>query len=115
MTTHTDPPSSSVVMLYTTWPDREAAQKAAHTLLDEGFIACANILPAGHSVFRWDGEVREEAETIALFKTSLARAGQARDRLADLHPYDEPCILALPAETSLSAAGFVRWVAGETA
>lgn len=114
MTTHSDDAADGVVLLYTTWPDGGGAETAAHTLLAERLIACANIFPAGRSVFRWDGEVRTEAETVALFKTSKARAGAARTRLTDLHPYDEPCILALPADTDFSAAGFVQWVASET-
>jgi len=115
MTMHTDQSDDGVVVLYTTWPDDAAAAAAAGTLLDEKLIACANILPAGRSIFRWDGTVTEDAETIALFKTSKARAGNARTRLVALHPYDEPCVLALPADTPLSASGFVSWVVSETA
>lgn len=114
MTMHTDEAADSVVLLYTTWPDGAAAEAAARTLLDERLIACANIFPAGRSVFRWDGDVQAEAETVAFFKTSKARAGAARTRLTELHPYDEPCILALPADPGLSATGFVQWVASET-
>jgi periplasmic divalent cation tolerance protein len=112
---HMDDASECVVLLYTTWPDGAAAEAAARTLLEERLIACANIFPAGRSVFRWEGEVRTEAETVALFKTSKARAEAVRTRLIDLHPYDEPCILALPTDTALSAPGFVRWVLSETA
>ncbi|MGY6662723.1 MAG: divalent-cation tolerance protein CutA [Glycocaulis sp.] len=115
MTMHTDEAAESVVLLYTTWPDGAAAEAAAQTLLAERLIACANIFPAGRSVFRWKVEVRTEAETVALFKTSKARAGATRTRLTELHPYEEPCILALPADPGLSAAGFVQWVESETA
>ncbi|KPP80656.1 MAG: periplasmic divalent cation tolerance protein [Oceanicaulis sp. HLUCCA04] len=114
MTMHTDQSEDGVVVLYTTWPDEASASAAARTLLDEKLIACVNILPAGRSIFRWDGAVTEEAETIALFKTAKARASDARTRLVALHPYDEPCVLALPADTPLSAGGFVSWVMSET-
>lgn len=103
-----------VVILYTTWPGSDAAEMAAHKLLGEKLIACANIFPAGRSVFRWEDSVRAEPETVALFKTSKTRAGAARTRLVDMHPYDEPCVLALPADTALSASGFVSWVSNET-
>lgn len=115
MTMHTDQSEDGVVVLYTTWPDDAAAAAAARTLLDEKLIACANILPSGRSIFRWDGAVTEEAETIALFKTSKVRADNARTRLVELHPYDEPCVLARPADTALSASGFVSWVLSQMA
>lgn len=114
MTKQTGSALEEVVILYTTWPDGGAAESAAHTLLEERLIACANIFPVGRSVFRWENRVQAEAETVALFKTSQARAGEARTRLTHLHPHDEPCILAVPANTALSAPGFVSWVANET-
>jgi periplasmic divalent cation tolerance protein len=110
-----DEAPEGLILLYSTWPDEAAAEAAARALLEERLIACANIMPAGRSVFRWEGKVTAEAETVALFKTTRARAGDARTRLVDLHPYDEPCVLALPVDTAASAAGFLAWVARETA
>ncbi len=107
--------SGGGVILYTTWPDDgDAAAKAARALLDERLIACANILPAGRSIFRWEGRVADGPETVALFKTSPARAGEVRDRLIAPHPYDEPCVLALDADADNSAAGFLAWIGSET-
>jgi periplasmic divalent cation tolerance protein len=115
MVMHMDDPSGGVILLYTTWPDGASAEAAARVLTGERLVACVNVMPAGRSIFRWEGEVRTEAETIALFKTSKARAEAVRTRLTELHPYDEPCVLALDADTALSASGFVRWVLTETA
>lgn len=108
-----DAPDATVI-LYTTWPDPEGPARAAAVLLEERLIACANVLSPMVSVFRWEGEVQTEDETPVLFKTSRARAEEATARLLALHPYDEPCVLALPAEPGLSAAGFAAWVAAET-
>lgn len=106
--------SGGAVILYTTWPDGDAAAQAARTLLEERLIACANIFPAGRSVFRWEGRIEDGAETVALFKTRPARAGEVRDRLIALHPYDEPCVLALDVDAEKSAAGFLAWIGSET-
>lgn len=104
----------TIRLLYTTWPDETGPRAAAATLLDEKLIACANILGASTSIFRWEGEVQTEREIVALFKTSAASAARACDRLAELHPYDEPCIVALPVDRSGSAPGFLAWVSAET-
>lgn len=106
--------SDGAVIVYTTWPDGEAAAKAAHVLLEERLIACANIFPVGRSVFRWEGRIEDASETIALFKTHPSRAEALRDRLIALHPYDEPCVLALDVEADKSAAGFLAWMGAET-
>ncbi|PWE16875.1 divalent-cation tolerance protein CutA [Marinicauda salina] len=102
-------------LIYTTWPDADSAAAAAETLLDEGLIACANILSGSTSIYRWKGAVARETEIVALFKTAAARAAEARDRLAALHPYEEPCILSLAVDSHASAAGFLDWLRTETA
>lgn len=101
-------------LLYTTWPDEESAQRAAGRLLEDRLIACANILGASTSIYAWQGEVKREREIVALFKTSAKTASAARDRLIELHPYDEPCIIALEVDRAPSAKGFLDWVEAET-
>lgn len=101
-------------VLYTTWPDADSAREAAAALLEEGLIACANILSGSTSIYRWQGEVKQEGEIVALFKTAADRAGAARDRLIALHPYEEPCVIALGVEAAASAPGFLAWVEAET-
>ena len=104
---------SAMGLLYTTWPDAESAQSAAEALLNEGLIACANILGEARSVFRWKGEVQRETEIVALFKTSAGKAEATARRIADLHPYDEPAVLNLCVDPAGSSAAFLAWVASE--
>lgn len=100
-------------LIYTTWPDAEAAETAASALLDARLIACANIFPAGQSLYRWEGSVRSEAETVMVLKTRAALVAELRNRVAALHPYDTPCILALGVTGANQA--FADWVVAETA
>ena len=86
---------SSYSWTYTTWPDAGAAREAAAVLIDERLCACANILPAMTSVYRWEGRVETASEAVMILKTSPERKAALRDRIAQLHPYDEPCILSL--------------------
>ncbi|MEE2566169.1 divalent-cation tolerance protein CutA [Hyphobacterium marinum] len=101
-------------LIYTTWPDAALAENAAHTLLEERLIACANIFPAGRSVFRWEGEVQAEAETVMILKTGAGRASAVRDRVSALHPYDTPAIVGIPALDGATCANFAAWVVAET-
>ena len=46
-----------MLLLYTTWPDTDTAERAARTVVEEGLAACANMLAAGVSIYRWQGTV----------------------------------------------------------
>lgn len=69
-------------------------------LLDEGLIACANILPAMRSLYVWRGESYDESEVGVLLKTNTARLTRVTTRLTELHPYDEPAILGWHCDTA---------------
>ena len=86
---------NEVTSVYMTFPDEDSARSIAGTLLDERLIACANILPAGRSLYRWEGEVQDEEEVVAFVKTTMARLEELVARVNELHPYDTPCVVAL--------------------
>jgi periplasmic divalent cation tolerance protein len=102
-------------MLYTTWPDRATALAAAETLISESLAACCNVLGESLSVYRWEGVVRRENECVMLVKTAAARVSAASARLAELHPYDTPAIIALGVDDAQSHAGYRDWAAGQMA
>lgn len=72
-------------------------------MLDEGLVACANILGPMLSLFTWNGERSEAEETGVLFKTDAALFDRAIARLAELHPYETPAILAWRCDAALPA------------
>ena len=83
--------------------EREAAAKAASQLLDEGLIACANILPAMRSLYVWNGKRGEAREYGALFKTAASLLEPAIARLAAIHPYETPVICGWLADATAPA------------
>jgi periplasmic divalent cation tolerance protein len=80
-------------LIWCPFPDADSAAAAATALLDEGLIACANMLGEMHSLFEWNGQREEAKELGVLLKTNAAVLDRAVGRLAELHPYDEPAIL----------------------
>jgi periplasmic divalent cation tolerance protein len=89
-------PSDKVcpALIWCPFPDPGAAKAIAKSLLDEGHVACANIIPEMISLFVWKGERGEDMEAAVLFKTNSALLDDAIARLTALHPYEEPAILA---------------------
>ena len=63
----------TAALIYAPFPDAETARTIASTLLDEGLIACANILGPIESVYVWQGRVESAQESAALFKQPRRR------------------------------------------
>ncbi|WP_242126326.1 divalent-cation tolerance protein CutA [Sphingobium sp. Sx8-8] len=104
---------SAVALVYTLFGSREAAIRAARQLIEERLIACANLLGEATSLYEWNGVLEESTETPVLFKTTPSRRDALMARIAELHDYDVPAILALPVEAAGNA--FARWVGDQLA
>jgi periplasmic divalent cation tolerance protein len=104
-------PTNFIVVLMTA-PDADVASRIAGTLVDEGLVACVNILPGLRSIYRWEGKVCDEAEVLCLLKTRLDLYPVLRERIAALHPYQVPEIIALPLVAGSPA--YLDWVTQST-
>src|SRR6202011_3513357 len=63
----------AVLLALSTFPDRETAQQISNQLVTEKFAACANILPAVESIYRWKEKIETGNETLVFFKLSEDR------------------------------------------
>jgi periplasmic divalent cation tolerance protein len=84
--------TSALVFFYVPVPDQITAQTLVHTLLTEGLIGCANILPMMQSMYWWQGEIETTTECLVICKTGSDLSAALRQRLESLHPYETPCI-----------------------
>lgn len=100
---------SAVALVYTLFGSADVAERIARQMVEERLAACANILGGATSIYEWNGVLETAAEVPVLFKTAPSRRDALMDRLAQLHDYDTPAILALPVEAA--AAPFAKWVA----
>lgn len=95
------------LLVITTVGSAEDAQRLAHTLVDEGLCACAQVERID-STYRWQGQMVQEPEWRILFKAAEGAYAQVEQRLRDLHPYKLPAIYSLRPEQALAA--FAGWV-----
>lgn len=98
----------SIVLVFSTLPDAETAQQLARTLVEEGLVACVNILPGIQSIYRWQGAIESSAEVMLIAKTANASYPALEARLKALHPYELPEIVAFSASMGLPA--YFDWV-----
>jgi periplasmic divalent cation tolerance protein len=101
-------PDTGVRTALVSAPDTETAESIGRALVDEGLAACVSVIPGMISVYRWEGEVRRDDETLMIAKTTEARAGALRERVVQLHPYDVPEVLVLDVVAGHEA--YLRWV-----
>ncbi len=80
-------------------------------LLEERLVACANVVPGITSIYRWEGEVHEEAEVLVVLKTRASLVPTLIARVEELHPYDVPEVLALPVLAGYDP--YLEWVRNE--
>lgn len=96
------------VVLCTAPVDR--AEWLAERLLEDGFIACANLVGPVVSRYVWEGRLERAQETLMVLKTRTDLVPGMTQRLVELHPYDVPEVLELPAAGGLDA--YMAWVEG---
>src|ERR1700731_4935134 len=99
----------AVLLALSTFPDRETAQRISNQLVAEKFAACANILPAIESIYRWKDKIETGNETLVFFKLGEDRQSAFQEKLRSLHPYEVPEIIIVPVTTGLPE--YLRWVA----
>lgn len=90
-----------------TAPEAEA-EALARELVERGLVACVHLLPAGRSVYRWQGAVESEPECQMVLKTSAERVAEVTAELAAMHSYEVPEILWLRVDDGLPA--YLRWL-----
>jgi periplasmic divalent cation tolerance protein len=101
-------------LIWSPFADEDSAAAAAARLIEEGLVACANIIPQMRSLYVWRGERGETRECGVLFKTDAALLEQATRRLAELHPYETPAVIGWRADSVAPAtAAWLGELAGE--
>ncbi len=91
----------------------ETARRIATQLVTENFAACANIVPAVESIYRWREKIENAHETLVFFKTTAARYPALQAKLKSLHPYDVPEIICLRVAGGLPE--YLRWIGANCA
>lgn len=104
---------TDVVVVLTTVASEDTAAALVGALLERRLVACGTVLPGARSLYRWEGRVADERETVVLLKTVRDRLPALEVAFAELHPYGVPELLALPVAAGL--APYLAWVAAETA
>ena len=100
--------ADTLLLALSTFPDAEIARHISNRLVSERFAACANMLPAVESIYRWKEKIESGNETLVLFKLSENRQSAFQKELSSLHPYEVPEIIFVPVSSGLPE--YLHWV-----
>jgi periplasmic divalent cation tolerance protein len=104
--------SSDALVVMTTAPDDEVAERLARALVEEGLAGCVQRLPI-RSTYSWEGRVEEGTEVLLVIKTTEACWSALARRVQALSPYDVPEVVAV--RSSHVAPAYAAWLAGACA
>ncbi len=100
------------ILVLSTFPTLEEAQKLSKELVKTKLVACANISSSMESFFHWKGQIEKENEVLVLMKTSKDLFEKLSDWIAKHHSYDVPEIIALP--ILMGSDDYLNWIKEET-
>jgi periplasmic divalent cation tolerance protein len=104
--------TDDVCEIVVTGSDEEWLSGYTRTLVEERLVACGHQFAAIRSVYRWEGVVHDEPEARVALHTRRSLVPEVVARTAELHPYDVPCVIALPLVGG--HPDYLRWVVEET-
>jgi periplasmic divalent cation tolerance protein len=101
------------MVVLVTCPTAAVARRLADHLVGHRLAACVNLLPAVHSVFRWQGRVERAREALLLIKSTRQRFERLRRAILERHPYEVPEIIAVP--LTAGHHPYLQWVRASAA
>lgn len=101
------------LLILNTCPDRESAEQIAGMLVSEKLAACVNLIDNISSIYRWQGGIEQDSETLLLIKSRKEHYASIEAAIQQHHPYEVPEVIALPIEGG--APNYLDWIAQSTA
>jgi periplasmic divalent cation tolerance protein len=103
---------SQELIVFVTAPNNDEAARIANSLVSERLAACVNIVGGIESIYRWEGEVMRDRETLLIIKTVDERYVELERRVKELHTYTTPEVIAYRIERGSDA--YLEWLRDST-
>ena len=98
---------SNIVVLCTC-PDAVCASELANAIVEKRLAACVNRLDGLTSTYRWQGEVKNDQESLLIIKTRQDRLESLSEFIQANHAYDVPEVIALTIDGGSRA--YLDWI-----
>jgi periplasmic divalent cation tolerance protein len=81
-------------------------------LVEDRLAACGQNIAPIRSIYRWEGKVQDEPEARVALHTRTSLVPEITELAAHEHPYDVPCVIALPVVAGNPS--YISWVLDST-
>ena len=102
-----------VYLALTTTATKDEAKSIAKALVEERIVAGVNIISGVESIYWWQGKMEEASETALIAKTRADRLADLTQKVKEWHPYDCPCVVALPLSPGEGNQDYLDWIGTE--
>lgn len=103
---------AKVIYIFWACQDHQEAKKIIHGLLDQRLVACASILPAVESIYRWEGKIVESQEVKVILKTPLMHYHAIQSYILNHCSYEVPEIVQV--DINQGNPSYLSWIFQET-
>jgi periplasmic divalent cation tolerance protein len=104
--------NDAICEVVVTADDEEWLLDLTRALVRDRLVACGQHLTPVRSVYRWEGAVEESVETRVALHTRTTLVSAVIERVRTEHPYDVPCVIALP--VGQANPDYLAWVLEST-
>ena len=97
-----------IYVVLTSVAEKAQAQAMSAKLIAEKLAACVTVLPGAQSHYVWQEQLCHETEYILLIKSFTSKWESLQKRILEIHPYQCPELIALPAQAVGQA--YLQWM-----
>jgi periplasmic divalent cation tolerance protein len=108
-----DTATAEPLVVLTTCGSREDAERLAAGLVEDRLAACVNIVGDVMSIYRWQGQVERERESLLVIKTTEAAFVAVERAIQARSGYAVPEVLAIRAP--LGSRSYLDWLTAAVA
>lgn len=95
-----------------TAPDPEWLARFTQILVEGRLAACGHNITQIRSIYRWQGVIHDESEARVALHTRISHVQGIIEQVNGAHPYEVPCVIAIPVIAGNPA--YIQWVLDET-
>ncbi len=86
-----------ICVIFVTCSGAEEAQRIGRHLVESRLAACVNVIPQVQSIYRWEGAIQDDTESLLICKTRQDRVEAFMSEVRSIHSYDVPELVCLDA------------------
>ena len=86
------------IIIYVTASREDEASKIARALIESRLAACVNIISNIRSIYRWEGKLEDDNESLMIIKTKDSKFDEVQKKVEELHSYSVPEVIAFSIE-----------------